>query len=68
METPWYQQWGVWRRIILFVAGAVGLALQNFSFTVQQVALLTYVIAVLNLLLSMIPDAVVARVTGLKTQ
>ena len=59
------QSWGFWRRVILFVAGALGLALQNFQFTPQTAAVIGYVIAVLNLALSFIPDSVVERVTGL---
>ena len=66
METPWYQKWAVWRRAILFVAGALGLALQNFQFTPQTAAVIGYIIAVLNLALSFIPDQAIARVTGLR--
>ena len=60
------QSWGFWRRVILFVAGALGLALQNFQFTPQTAAVIGYIIAVLNLALSFIPDSAVARVTGLR--
>ena len=61
----WYQQWGVWRRVLLFVAGVLALVPQFFTLAPQGASAVAFAIAVVNLALSMLPDAAVARVTGL---
>ena len=33
---PWYQQWSVWRRILMFVAGVLALVPQFFTLPSQQ--------------------------------
>lgn len=68
METPWYQQWGVWRRVLLFVAGVLALVPQFFALPIQQAQTVAFIIAVINLALSFVPDKAVARVTGLKVE
>ena len=61
----WYQQWSVWRRVLLFVAGVLALVPQFFSLGGPQAQAVAFAIAVVNLALSMLPDQAVARVTGL---
>ena len=65
METPWYQSWAFWRRVLMFVAGVLALVPQFFTLPTQQAQVVAFVIAIINLALSFIPDGVVARVTGL---
>ena len=65
METPWYQSWAFWRRVLMFVAGVLALVPQFFTLPSQQAQVVAFVIAIINLALSFIPDGVVARVTGL---
>ena len=65
METPWYQSWAFWRRVLMFVAGVLALVPQFFTLPSQQAQVVAFVIAIINLALSFIPDSVVARVTGL---
>ena len=66
METPWYQSWAFWRRVLMFVAGVLALVPQFFTLPTQQAQVVAFVIAIINLALSFIPDSVVERVTGLK--
>ena len=65
METPWYQSWAFWRRVLMFVAGVLALVPQFFTLPTQQAQVVAFVIAIINLALSMLPDAAVAKVTGL---
>lgn len=65
MDNPWYARWYVWRRVLLFVAGVLALVPQFFTLTVQQGQVVAFITAVIALALSMLPDAAVARVTGL---
>ena len=65
METPWYQSWAFWRRVLMFVAGVLALVPQFFTLPTQQAQVVAFVIAIINLALSFIPDGVVERVTGL---
>jgi len=65
METPWYQSWAFWRRVLMFVAGVLALVPQFFTLPTQQAQVVAFVIAIINLALSFIPDSVVERVTGL---
>ena len=66
METPWYQSWAFWRRVLMFVAGVLALVPQFFTLPTQQAQVVAFVIAIINLALSFIPDGVVERVTGLR--
>ena len=59
------QSWGFWRRVLMFVAGVLALVPQFFTLPTQQAQVVAFVIAIINLALSFIPDSVVARVTGL---
>ena len=65
METPWYQSWAFWRRVLMFVAGVLALVPQFFTLPTQQAQVVAFAIALVNLALSFVPDSVVARVTGL---
>lgn len=64
----WYQQWSVWRRVLLFVAGVLALVPQFFTLTQQQGQVVAFITAVIALALSFIPDAAVQRVTGLRVE
>lgn len=66
MDSPWYQRWSVWRRVLLGVAGVLALIPQFFVLADPQARLVAFAIAVINLALSFVPDQAVARVTGLK--
>ena len=66
METPWYQSWAFWRRVLMFVAGVLALVPQFFTLTAQQAQLVAFAGALIALALSFIPDATVAKVTGLR--
>lgn len=57
-----WKYWYFWRRVLLFVAGVAGLAGQMLSVTSQQAQYLAFGVAVINLALSLIPDAAVDRV------
>lgn len=59
------KSWAVWRRVLLFLAGVLALAPQFFALTPPWAQGVAFAIAVINLALSFIPDAAVARVTGL---
>lgn len=61
--------WGFWRRVLLFIAGVLGLASQMLSVTAQQVQWLTFGVAVVNLALSLLPDDVAVRaIPGVRTK
>ena len=64
-ETPLWQTWGFWRRVLLFTAGVLTLAGQMLSVTSEQARWLAFGVAVVNLAISLLPDAAVARVTRL---
>ena len=49
----------------MFVAGVLALVPQFFTLPTQQAQVVAFVIAIINLALSFIPDSVVERVTGL---
>jgi hypothetical protein len=66
METPWYQSWGFWRRVLMFVSAALALVPQFFTLTSQQGQLVAFAIAFIGLALSFIPDQVVNKLTGLR--
>lgn len=68
MATPWYKRWEVWKRVLLGLAGALTLAGQMLSVTTQQGQVIAYLVAVLNLAISLLPDQAVARVTGLRAE
>ena len=59
------QSWAFWRRVLMFVAGVLTLVPQFFTLPTQQAQVVAFVIAIINLALSFIPDSVVERVTGL---
>ena len=59
------QSWAFWRRVLMFVAGVLALVPQFFALPTQQAQVVAFVIAIINLALSFIPDSVVERVTGL---
>lgn len=61
------QSWSFWRRVLLFVAGVLALVPQFFSLTPPWAQAVAFGIAVVNLALSFLPDAAVAKVTGLQT-
>ena len=65
VETPLWRTWGFWRRVLMFVAGVLALVPQFFTLPTQQAQVVAFVIAIINLALSFIPDSVVERVTGL---
>ena len=60
------QSWSTWRRVLMFVAGVLALVPQFFPLAPQWASAVAFAIAVINLALSFLPDAAVARVTGLK--
>ena len=60
------QSWAFWRRVLMFVAGVLALVPQFFTLPSQQAQVVAFVIAIINLALSFIPDSAVARVTGLR--
>lgn len=62
------QSWAFWRRVLMFVAGVLALVPQFFTLTAQQGQLVAFVTAVIALALSFIPDAAVAKVTGMKVE
>ena len=64
-ETPLWQTWGFWRRVLLFTAGVLTLAGQMLSVTSEQAKWLAFGVAVVNLAISLLTDAAVARVTRL---
>ena len=68
METPWYRQWGVWRRVFNIIIGILALVPQYFILTDPQTRTVAFVVAALNILLGAIPDSMVSRVTGLKVR
>lgn len=68
METPWYQKWGNWRRVLLIAAGILGLVPQFFVLADQPARWIAFGIAVCNLLIGFLPDKAVARVTGLEVK
>ena len=57
--------WAFWRRALAFVLGVLGLVPQFFPLTPTQAAVCQFAAAVIALLLTFIPDATVAKVTGL---
>ena len=65
VETPLRRTWGLWRRVLMFVAGVLALVPQFFTLPTQQAKVVASVIAIINLALSFIPDGAVERVTGL---
>lgn len=62
----WYQSWGFWRRALAFVLGVLALVPQFFPLAPQQGAYFQFAAAVITLLLTFIPDAAVAKLTGLR--
>ena len=60
------QSWGFWRRVLMFVAGVLALVPQFFALSPQWASAVAFIIAVISLALSFIPDSAVARVTGLR--
>jgi hypothetical protein len=57
-----WRYWYFWRRILLFAAGIAGLAGQMLTVSASQAQYLAFGVAVINLALSLIPDAAVDRV------
>lgn len=66
IDPRFYLYWSFWRRVLLLAAGVAGLAGQMLAVTTQQAQYLAFGVAVVNLLLSLIPDAAVGAVTPLK--
>lgn len=60
------QSWGFWRRVLMFLSGALALLPQFFTLTGQQAQLVAFAIAFIGLALSFIPDQAIAKVTGLR--
>ena len=60
------QSWAFWRRTLAFVLGVLGLVPQFFPLTPTQAAVCQFAAAVIALLLTFIPDATVAKMTGLR--
>lgn len=51
------QSWAFWRRVLLFVAGVLALVPQFFVLADDKARLVAFVIAVINLAISFLPDA-----------
>jgi VIT1/CCC1 family predicted Fe2+/Mn2+ transporter len=60
------QSWGFWRRVLMFVAGVLALVPQFFALSPQWASVVAFIIAVISLALSFIPDSAVAQITELQ--
>ena len=63
MDGPLWQTWGFWRRVLLFIAGAATIAGQVFALVGRDAQIVAYVVALVNLALSLIPDSAVTKMT-----
>jgi len=63
-----WRYWYFWRRVLMFAAGVAGLVSQSALVTGTQVQWLTLGVAVINLALSLIPDAAVDKLTPLRVE
>lgn len=68
IDPRFYLYWSFWRRVLLFLAGAAALVSQSPVVTTQQGQWLALAVAVLNLAISLIPDAAVDKLTPLKAR
>lgn len=68
IDPRFYLYWSFWRRVLLFLAGAAALVSQSPVVTAQQGQWLALAVAVLNLAISLLPDAAVGAVTPLKVE
>ena len=68
MDVPLWRTWHCWRRVLLFVSGAATLAGQIFMLAGRDAQIVAYVVALVNLALSLIPDDVAVRaIPGVRT-
>lgn len=68
IDPRFYLYWSFWRRVLLFLAGGAALVSQSPVVTLQQAQWLALAVAVLNLAISLLPDAAVGAVTPLKVR
>lgn len=66
IDPHFYRYWSFWKRVLLFAAGVAGLAGTTLAVTAQQAQWLAFAVAVLNLAISLLPDAAVEAVTPLR--
>ena len=66
IDPHFYRYWSFWKRVLLFAAGVAGLAGTALAVTAQQAQWLAFAVAVLNLAISLLPDAAVEAVTPLR--
>lgn len=68
ISSEMLRSWAFWRRVLLFGAGVLTLAGQMLTVTQSQAQYLAFGVAVVNLLISLTPDATVAKVTRLTVE